>query len=163
MNSEVKSLAHFQAQKDQWQVGDGLRVSLRRGVKKLVEVLPSKFKHSALGLFREPLLSSQDTDRYRTWLLASSVFQGSHDGWVSHYEGYTHPVLWLGDCKINQTNMSNLVQLRFDIRKNHIKQALQFPSTEDETLWLLSRFSPRLFPASIRWNPERVLQIWIPL
>mgnify|MGYP003131059365 FL=1 len=161
MAQEVKTLVRFSALKEKWQPGDGLRANLRRGVKSLT--LPRKLPNSALGLHREEIPGVDNG--YRMWLLASSVFEGSHDGWVSFYEGDTHPVLWLGECKIHNCVQPNFkfMQVRFGIRRDHVSQALRHSGTPDEQAWMLSRFTPRLYPASIRWSKDKVFQIWIPL
>ena len=160
MAKEVKTIVHFKSQKETWQLGDGLRAHARRGMGGLVDA-PSNLPNAAIGLYRQWM--SDVTQGYRTWLLVSSVFEGSHDGWVSHYEGDTHPTLWLGECKINNNQLDNLKQLRFGLRKTHIKKAISYCPLEEEKVWMASRFTPRLYPASIRWNQGKVLQIWIPL
>ncbi len=160
MAQEVKTIVHFKSQKEAWLSGDGLRAHADKGVCRL-DLKRGKQPNCAIGLYRERI--HDIPDGYRTWLLVSSVLEGSHDGWVSHYEGDTHPTLWLDECNVQVFPIRNLTRFRFGITKSHIKSALKHCESEQEQAWMISRFSPRLYPASIRYLEGKVLQLWVSL
>tara|TARA_R110002051_G_scaffold282368_1_gene344121 strand:- start:51 stop:560 length:510 start_codon:yes stop_codon:yes gene_type:complete len=157
-----KTIAKFGSQKEDWQMGDSIVVRLSKGLKKL-KPLPNVMRQSKIGLFQEPL--GNKTEAYRTWLITSSIFEGTHDGWVSLYEGDTHPPLWLSHINVEGCGREdyNFGQIRFNILSKIILKALEACTTEDNQLWMASRFTARSYPAAVRWLPDKVLQVWIPL
>ena len=120
---------------------------------------PVKLNRSMVGLFQEPHLGG-----CKYWLLISTVLDdGSHDGWVSHYEGDAHPVTWVGECTPRITTFKK-TSPRYHTRLS--KQVIAKISSSvpyQIKPWMTKRLIPRRHPAAIRIMPEKVIQVWVNL